>query len=123
MRFRRRSCSTAIAMVALGIVTATGVWAAGLPPAPSTGQQSTGPPSTTTTSPSFTLEVRATNGRSARSSCAGARTVLGVGANLVLHGELTPLESDCHACCAENQIFSDGFESGGTTNWSGTIGG
>jgi len=123
MGFTRRARSTAVVMVALGVVAASWVPAAGLPRPPSAAQPATGPPTAVSISPSFTLTVRTSEGRSAASSCRGNRAVLGVGPSMILHGTLTSPEADCHDCCAENQVFSDGFESGGTTNWSGTVGG
>lgn len=36
-------------------------------------------------------------------------------------GEVTLGKQDCHECCQEYGLFSDGFESGDTSAWSSTV--
>ncbi len=56
-------------------------------------------------------------------SCRTGKRELGSSANFVTRGSLKVITAGCQDCCAENIVFKDDFEGGGTTAWSNTTGG
>ncbi len=55
-------------------------------------------------------------------SCRTGKRELGSSANFVTRGSLKVITAGCQDCCAENIVFKDDFEDGGTTAWSNTTG-
>ncbi len=69
------------------------------------------------------VQASFSSGTVAEPSCRKGKRILGISSNFVARASIKVVADDCHSCCAENIIFSDGFESGNTSSWSVTVGG
>lgn len=118
----KRAAGITVLVGVLCLAAGASAFAEGSRYQPWSDEPSAGPPTATSASPSFSLEVRVTSNQVRAPSCRAGRALVGAGPNLLLKGTFTPLDNECLACCVENYIFADGFESGNTNLWSAAVG-